>query len=456
MIKSDLPELEKELGEVARLFSDTDEFNIRHRLNEGENKLVNTVTVNGQTFAFGNLTGKPKDELERKRLIKRFAKLSLYKALEKITGKSLPWGALTGIRPTGLAYRLLEERGEFEEYFTDVLKVSKEKTALTAKVLNAQKGIYSANDDNTDFFVFIPFCPSRCKYCSFICADVKRSAGLVDRYVNVLTEEIKKSAKLVKKLRSIYIGGGTPIVLSESNLEKVLSAIDGINSGVEYTVEAGRPDCITKEKLEILKRHGVNRICINPQTFSDEVLKKIGRNHTAEDILRAYDLAKNDFSVNMDFIAGLDGETFDGFASGINKAISLDPDNITVHTLCIKRGADLALSRELPDGECVKKMLEYSHSALTEAGYNPYYLYRQKYMAGNFENTGYSKPTKECVYNVDTMEEISSTVACGANAISKRVICSESLIERVAAPKDVVTYLDKSEEIMQKKINLFK
>ena len=456
MIKSDLPKIEKELIEVENLFKDKNEFNIRHYFKKTDNKFINTFVINGQTFAYGNFVPDINNSLEEKRLTKRFAKLSLYKALSKLTGKTLPWGALTGIRPTGLAYRLIEERGEFEEYFIDTLKVSKEKTALTKAVIEAQTNIYEKNDENTDFFVFIPFCPSRCNYCSFICRDVKRCEGLVDEYVDALVKEIQASKKFIKRLRSIYIGGGTPIVLSDQNLEKVLSVLDDLSKNVEYTVEAGRPDLINKNNLQILKRHNVNRICINPQSFSDEVLKSIGRKHDAQSVIDAFNIAKNDFSINMDFIAGLKGETLESFCCGIDKAIELSPDNITVHTLCIKHGADLATSGEKLSENDVGKMLSYANDKLISAGYNPYYLYRQKYMAGNFENTGYSKANKECVYNIDTMEEISSTVACGANGISKRVIGSEGRIERVAAPKDVVTYLQKVDDVMEKKEKLFK
>ena len=455
MIDTNLPSFESDLREVENMFCDTDAVKIRHRFTEGENKFVNTVTVNGKVYAYGNLVKGNLDELVKKRLVIRFAKLSIYKALAKFFEKELPWGALTGIRPTKLAYQQMEESGEFEEFFTDVMKVSKEKTDLTKKVIESQKGIYQKNDDNTDFFAFIPFCPSRCKYCSFISADIKSARAHVDDYVDALIEEIDFSKRFVKKLRSIYVGGGTPVALSNAHLEKVLKAIEKINSGVEFTVEAGRPDCINKENLKILKDYGVTRICINPQTFSNKTLELLGRKHTAEELIEKFYMAKDDFIVNMDLIAGLNGESQEDFENSIRKSIELSPDNITVHTLCIKRGSYLAEEEHRLSGEAVDKMVDFAHSSLEENGYSPYYLYRQKNMAGNLENVGYSKAGKACVYNVDIMEEIASNVACGANAISKRVFNGGERIEREASPKDVITYLNKLEVIKERKTKLF-
>ena len=333
--------------------------------------------------------------------------------------------------------------------------VSEEKTALTAEVISSQKGIYETAKGGSDFFVFIPFCPSRCEYCSFISQDVRSAEKLVDIYVETLIREIDESAKHIKRLRSIYIGGGTPVALSDENLNRVLNAIDKINTGVEFTVEAGRPDAITRKNLDILKAHGVTRISVNPQTFSDETLKLIGRNHTGADVYRAYDLARGDFSINMDLIAGLPNEDFSVFSDTLEKTIALDPDNITVHTLCVKKGSRLAEKTENLTAGDVKRCVDYSHERLNAAGYKAYYLYRQKYMAGNLENVGYTKDGRACVFNVDTMEEIADVVACGANAISKRVENSGEKIERYANPKDVKTYIGKIDEILRKKVEFF-
>ncbi len=456
MIDTNVENLLSELKEVVNLFDGADELNIKHKFKESENKFVNTVTVNGKVYAYGNFIGKIQGEIERKRLLKRYAKLSLYKGLSKYFDKKLCWGALTGIRPTKLAYQQMENTGEFADFFINTMQVSEHKTALTKAVIDTQKGIYDKNDDNTDFFVFIPFCPSRCKYCSFISADIKSAKRHVDDYVQALIDEINDSAQYVKKLRSIYIGGGTPVSLSDEQLEKVLSAIDKINTGVEYTVEAGRPDAITESNLRILKKHNVTRICINPQTFCNKTLVALGRNHTAEQVEEKYLLAKDMFDINMDLIAGLDGESFEDFKYSIDKAVSLSPDNVTVHTLCLKRGSELKENVQRLSGELVNQMVEYAHQTLCANGYSPYYLYRQKYMAGNLENVGYTKKGKACVYNIDVMEEIAQNVSCGANAISKRVYNGGERIERQASPKDVITYLSKLDQIKQKKQELFR
>ncbi len=455
MLESNLPLIESDLKEIVNLFDGAENINIRHQFKKGENKFVNTIILDGKVYAFGTFVNNISGEIEEKRLIKRYSKLALYKGLSKHLNKELPWGALTGIRPTKLAYQQLETTGEFEEFFTDTMKVSKEKTSLIKSIIDTQKGIYEKNDLNTDFFAFIPFCPSRCKYCSFISADIKSASKFVDEYVDALVDEINFSKQFVKNLRSIYIGGGTPVALSDSQLEKILIAIDSINTGVEYTVEAGRPDRITETNLKLLKEHGVTRICINPQTFCDDTLKALGRNHTSSQLIEKFNMAKDMFSINMDLIAGLEGETFEVFKNSIDKAIELSPDNITVHTLCIKKGSYLALDKSRLSSESVSDMVDYAMQSLINNGYNPYYLYRQKYMAGNLENVGYAKSGKACVYNIDIMEEIAQNVACGANAISKRVFNGGERIERCASPKDVITYLKSINEIKEKKKILF-
>lgn len=451
MIETKLPEFKLDLEEEVDMFPNGKDLSVRHLFDRKDNRIVNTVIVNGRSYSFGNLMPETKDETEEKRYLKRYAKLAVYKALSANLGVKLPWGSLTGIRPTKLAYQELEKNGEFTDFFVNTMKVSEEKTLLTEKVINTQKGIYRKHNDFTDFFVFIPFCPSRCKYCSFITADVKSAAKLVDAYVDALIKEIRESKPLIKQLRSIYVGGGTPVALADDKLEKVLSALDEINTGVEFTVEAGRPDRITEENVKMLLRHKVTRICVNPQTFNDKTLKRIGRNHTASDIIEKYNLVKDKFVVNMDLIAGLDGETLEDFKHSLDKTISLNPDNITVHTLCVKKGSVLAEETERLSAESVNEMMEYAHSALQKAGYSPYYIYRQKYMAGNLENAGYCKNGKICVYNVDVMEEICDNIACGAGAISKFVKNDGEKIIRVPAPKDVAAYIEKTDNIIRDK-----
>ncbi|MBP5466151.1 MAG: coproporphyrinogen dehydrogenase HemZ [Clostridia bacterium] len=454
MIETDLPKILPDLKEIENLFAEYWELGIKHRFSDGGDRIVNTVIVNGKAYAYGTYIGNT-DEIVKKRLVKRYAKLAVYKTLSRIFNVRLAWGSLTGIRPTKLAYSAIKEDGGFYDFFRDTLMVSEEKTALTAEVLAAQKGIYDTAAGGSDFFVFVPFCPSRCEYCSFISRDVRGAERLVEEYVDTLIDEINGSAKYIKRLRSIYVGGGTPVALSDKNLDRVLNAIDKINTGAEFTVEAGRPDAITRENLNILKAHGVNRISVNPQTFSDDTLKLIGRNHTGADVLRAYDLAKGDFLVNMDLIAGLPQEDFEVFKNSLEKTVSLNPDNITVHTLCVKKGSRLSEKTDAVRAGDVSRCVDYAHGYLNAAGFNAYYLYRQKYMAGNLENVGYTKKGKACVFNVDTMEEIADVVACGANAISKSVKGGGEIIERYANPKDVKTYLDKIGGIMRKKDKLF-
>lgn len=463
MVISNDEKLIADIKEVVNLFVNEKDFFVEHNFSENIGKIINSVTVSPITVQ-SNTTKteyfyefdyiKSDDELENKRIKKRYAKLAVYLALSKYFNKILPWGALTGIRPTKLAYTEKENGRDFKKLFSSTFLVSEEKIELIDKILSAQEGIYKKDDDAYDFFVEIPFCPTRCKYCSFITADMRSTAKLIPLYLDALIKEIEESKKLVKNLRSVYIGGGTPVALSSKDLERVLKAIG--YSGVEYTVEAGRPDCITEENLKILKDYGVTRICVNPQTFSDKTLINIGRNHTAKDIFDKYNLAKKyGFDINMDFIAGLPDEEFLDFKNSIDTAISLNPENITVHTLCLKKGSLLKEETDRLDGGLVPKMVEYAHSVLQKNGYNPYYLYRQKYTAGNLENTGYAKENKACVYNIGIMEEISSNVACGAHSISKKVYNGGERIERYASPKDVLTYVNKVDEIIKKKIELF-
>ena len=456
MFETNLTEAESGLKEVINLFDGADKLNIKHVCKATENKFVNTVVINGEAKCYGNLA-KYDNPTEEKRLKLRYAKLSLYKAISSVTGESMPWGALTGIRPTKLAYMQIEETGEFEEFFTDVMKVSEEKITLIKDVLQTQKGVYDKNGDDTELFVSVPFCPTRCEYCSFISVEVDKIKDILPRYTDALVKELYASKPYIKNLKSVYIGGGTPVSIGTENLEKILKAVKDVigDEKVEYTVEAGRPDAVTRENLSLLKKYGVTRICVNPQTFNDKTLEIIGRKHTAQEVIDKYGLAKGTFDINMDLIAGLTGESFDDFKYSLDKAISLSPENITVHTLALKAGSKLKETTErLADGD-IAEMVEYAHKTLKEKGYQPYYLYRQKYMKGNLENTGYCKPGKACVYNVAVMEETSDNVAVGANAISKRVFTQEKKIERYANPKDTATYIAKIDKIIEDKSELF-
>lgn len=453
LINTNYSAFDNDLAEVVREFGCDDDIDISVFGAENNSNFAVLVEIFKRKFNF-DYKIEYGSEIERKRLLKRYLKISVYKSLSVFFNKELPWGSLTGIRPTKLAYHYIEEGKDFEDAFLNELLVSKPKTEIVKEIIRAQSRFYEKNDDNCDFFVSIPFCPSRCAYCSFLSNEVAKEKNL-DAYIDALCREIEGSKRLIKNLRSVYIGGGTPVSLKTEQLEKILCAIG--KTTVEYTVEAGRPDAINKENLQLLKEYGVTRICVNPQTFCDETLVRLGRKHTARECLEKFELAKSfGFDINMDLIAGLIGEDYSTFKNSIDTAISLQPENITVHTLALKRGSRLRESVEKLSQLEVGKMVEYSHYALHTAGYNPYYLYRQKYMAGNLENTGYAKPNKECIYNIDIMEEIAQIIACGGNAVSKQVENAKNKIERVGAPKDIKTYIEKVDDILSKKYQQFK
>lgn len=450
MIITDTPWLEAEFLEESKFFSGlTDKNVITHSAREEGGFFINEITIDKKPYSFADRHAY-KDELEHKRYFRRFAKLALYLALSDFTGEKLEWGALTGIRPVKFAY---SEGKNWREIMGDEMKVSPEKLDMVGRIMEEQKGIYSLDEENADFFVSIPFCPSRCAYCSFVSNEIGREKQ-VPEYVSALCEEIEATKPFFKKYRSFYVGGGTPISLPIKELERVLKAIG--NPNVEYTVEAGRPDCITDEVLAMLKEYGVTRICVNPQTFNDKTLAEIGRKHTVKDIFDKYALArKYDFDINMDLIAGLTGETFEDFKYSIDACSELSPDNVTVHTLSLKKGSVLKEKTERLDAGEIKNMIDYSAYKLINEGFSPYYMYRQKYMAGNLENTGYTKKGKACVYNIDVMEEISSNPACGANGVSKRLFAREDRIERYGAPKDIKTYIGKIDKIISDKRKFF-
>lgn len=406
---------------------------------------------------------------------KKWSKIFLYDALSSFTGKTFEWGALTGVRPTKIAYKLLEQ-GVDELFLKEELmkqyRLSENKATLLKETIKNQKCIIK-NDNLVDVYINIPICPSRCRYCSFISAEYNAVQNLVPAYLEALKKEIDGIKKIILKktliVRSIYIGGGTPSVLSAQQLDDLLSELNfNVN---EFTVECGRADTITKEKLQVLKKHGVTRICINPQTFVEKTLKLIGRKHTVKDVLNAYAMALEfGFDINIDLIAGLTGETFSNFKKSINYALEMAPQNITVHTLALKRGSNMTdekilnlkkkenLSTEeeiaLHEQE-VKKMIDYGHKRLFEEGYKPYYLYRQKNTPLGLENVGFAQKGKVCIFNVDSMEETCSVLACGANAVSKRVFSLENRIERCDNVKFINDYLSRLEEMIERKEKLF-
>ncbi|MCI8476524.1 MAG: coproporphyrinogen dehydrogenase HemZ [Clostridia bacterium] len=452
MLNTNCEALREEIMLVIRAFDCEDE-DFTHYFSSSCGKFFNSIEYAGRFYDFEE-EYKADDELVFKRLAKRSCKLAFYKVISSAKGKSLPWGALTGIRPTKLAYNEIADGRDFEKLFSDAC-VAPENTALVKKILEVQKGFYKKGGQ--DLYVSLPFCPSKCDYCSFITAPIENTRKFVGEYVNCIVKELYSIKPFIDNLRSVYIGGGTPFVLDNAQLTPIYAAINELfGSNFEYTVEAGRPDVFTEEKCALAKEYGVNRICVNPQTFNDETLKKIGRKHTAEQTLSAYAMAeKYGFDINIDLIAGLADETAEDFAYSLERAISLSPAAITVHTLSLKSGAKLKENTKKLFVAGIGEMINISREKLTAAGYEPYYLYRQKYQAGGFENVGWAKRGKACVYNIDVMEEITDNIAVGANAISKRLFGDEDRIERYATPKDIPTYIAKLEKIIADRKNLF-
>lgn len=408
--------------------------------------------------------------LEKKKLEKRVLKLACYHLLKRLHPEvATPWGSLTGIRPTKLFRELSQEGGEepARKQFVDLFDVSEEKTNLAARICAVQEPfIRSVQPNEIDVYVGIPFCKTKCLYCSFP-SEVLGKQDRLTQYLSLLKRDIAAGAQLVRErgfsIRSFYMGGGTPTVLSASQLDELLSfLLEQYGSfGLEATVEAGRPDTIDREKLFVLKEHGINRISINPQTMNDETLRRVGRSHTAEDIVCVYELAREiGFdSINMDLIAGLPGETNEDMQKSCDAIMQLKPDNLTVHSLAIKRSS--TLKKELDDhalasASQAEEMTGIGASCAAKMGMNPYYMYRQKYMSGNLENVGYALPGKECVYNIDMMEETASILSHGAGTMTKRVFYGQNRIERLPSPKDVPTYLNKLDRLIADKEQFFR
>lgn len=391
----------------------------------------------------------------------------LYRAMCRLTGYTPVWGMLTGIHPVKLLRQYCEAMGEEAglEKFRNECFVSPQKTDLAKRVLHAQEpSIKMLNENDFSLYVSIPFCPSRCSYCSFVSQSVEQAKKLVEPYFELLLKEIEKTAQVTKALGltlcTAYIGGGTPTTLSAEQLlilcDKIHEQFD-FSHCTEFTVEAGRPDTIDRDKLAALKKGGVTRISINPQSLSDEVLKNIGRKHTAQDVIDAFELAKEmDFrEINADLIVGLPGDDLEGFKKTLDGVIALGAANVTVHSLALKRSARLVTDNgDLTShsrGEETAAMVEYSVKRLTEEGYEPYYLYRQTRMAGNLENTGWAKLGTLCRYNIYTMDESNSVIACGAGAVTKLKDPYTDRLERIFNFKYPYEYISRNDEILQRK-----
>ena len=408
----------------------------------------------------------PEDKADDKNYCELTIAQLLCKQLIALTGFNPPWGLLTGIRPMKLLRMLTRDYGkeEAERRFKDEYLVSDKKIALSRRTIIGEDKILSMSRDNSfSLYISVPFCPSRCSYCSFVSQSVEHAAKLIPEYTELLVKELKITADIASSLglhlESVYMGGGTPTTLSAEQLERVLTATAeyfDMSDIKEFTVEAGRPDTVTPEKLAAIKRSGVGRISINPQTLNDDILRSIGRRHTVAQVYEAMNMAKaaGFDNINMDLIAGLQGDTLESYMHTIDGVISLDPASITVHTLAMKRSARLVTERMAAynaEGLLAAQMLDYGEKRLTESGYDPYYLYRQSGMVGNLENVGWSKPGYEGVYNVFIMDETHTILAVGGGAVTKLKQPHVNNIERIFNYKYPYEYISRFDEMIERK-----
>ena len=379
--------------------------------------------------------------------------------------KTIPWGTLVGIRPVKRVVNMLLA-GKNDEEVLKILKedyeVSDKKAELSLSIAKTELSVISDIPENAvSLYIDIPFCPSKCVYCSFASMPVSEMKDFIEPYLYALYDELDTIKKIIDELNlsiiSVYIGGGTPTSILSIELDNLLNKIHStfdLTACREFTIEAGRPDTITRSKLEVMKKHGVDRISINPQSMNDKTLSVIGRKHSVEQIYNAYNLAREiGFKcINMDIIAGLPQETYEEFTNTVDKVIELTPENITVHTMSIKRAARLNQNGDfdsLPVNDTVDKMVDYAHLKLGENGYNPYYLYRQKNILGDLENTGFFKGNTEGLYNICMMEEVRTVISAGVGAVTKLV--KGDRIERIFNVKDVREYLNRAEEMRKRK-----
>jgi oxygen-independent coproporphyrinogen-3 oxidase len=473
------PEYFNDICEAIRLFIDTRRIEllesptatmegstVLHTLGQSDGVMTSTARffVDGICVAQREFTSPvPGGVLEKKREAKRACKISVYRALLCYFQTPMPWGSLTGIRPTKLLRdsEALLGTDQAKSLFVNTFDVSPQKYALAKAIVDAQSGLNPKNDE-LDVYIGIPFCVTRCAYCSFASytPDVFKDAEA--QYVSALLNELACAEEIIghRRVRALYVGGGTPTALSLPSFEKVLSRASELACGtLEFTVEAGRPDTITEEKLALIKASGARRLSVNAQTMFDETLQRIGRRHTAAAFLAAYELAaKAGFdAINVDLIVGLPGETESHIAQSLSQVIDLRPSNITVHTLAVKRASAFAAANmgAFPTDTQTAQAVEKAHAMLAAAGYHAYYMYRQKYMKGSLENAGYTLPGHACLYNIDNMEELCDVLAFGAGAISKRLFNGGARIERAANVKDLKGYIERYAEMADAKRKLF-
>lgn len=458
-----------ELENLTRLFFPNEKITVIRDFSEPQPPYIYTEVSDKITISV-NIGSFNKSETAVKKLTDDDNELVsaqlLYKLLCDFTGLTQPWGILTGVRPVKLLRRLAEESSEEQavKKFEKDFFVSNEKIALSRETEhNERKILELSKPESFSLYVGIPFCPSRCSYCSFVMASIERAEKLIEPYTKLLCEEIKRTAEIANKLglrlETVYFGGGTPTTLSAEQLDTVLRTVNksfDISTCREFTVEAGRPDTIDIAKLFALKENKVDRISINPQTVNDEVLKTIGRKHTAQQFFDAFELARKcGFdNINTDLIAGLPTDTPESFKNSLDSIVRLNAECITVHTLCMKRASRLTtegVTLDLQQARDAREMLAYTQNILGQNEYIPYYMYRQSRMVGNLENVGWSKKGFESLYNVYVMDETHTILACGSGGVTKLKRNNPDYLERIFNFKYPYEYIDRFDELIQRK-----
>ena len=437
------------------------------KLSRGKTWLTATTTIelNGKKSSAAK---RIKATEESVRLRRRILQQSYYLAALPHLEHAPSWGALAGVRPTKLSTKHMLEGGSAksaDKMLKDIYFVEPQRRQLAVDCsLSTVKAISLLDEKDISLYIGIPFCPTRCAYCSFVSRTIGKRTELMTPYLEALAKELSVTGQLLKDsgrtIRTVYIGGGTPTTLTSEQMAWLLDTIYAsfdLSRCIEFTVEGGRPDTLDAEKLRTIRNHGADRMSINPQTMEDPVLKACGRPHKAEDVLRAYQEAVDAgfTAINMDLIAGLPQDSYEGFCRSLDTVISLNPANITVHTLALKKGADLFEKKvALPSQEEVAKMVEYANRQLAEHGYKPYYLYRQKYMSGSFENVGWSRDGLDCLYNIYMMEEIHTILSLGGGGMNK-VNLPNGRLERFHNPKFPEQYIELIDSVLQQKYEMF-
>ena len=449
------------------LFSTSEDGEAVSTLHRGKVWLTATakITKNGKT---ATAIRRIRTSKETVRLRRRALQQSYYLAAVQLLDAAPAWGALAGVRPTKISTKHLLEGGtpqSAEKQLKDIYYVTEERRKLAVDCsVSTIKAANLLDKNDISLYVGIPFCPTRCAYCSFVSRTVGKKTELLDPYLQALLKEMAVTGKLLessgKHVRTIYIGGGTPTTLSTAQMQTLLAAIRDsfdLSRCIEFTVEGGRPDTLSEEKLCAIREGGADRMSINPQTMIDSVLRACGRPHKAQDVLDAYRWAENAGfdAINMDLIAGLPTDDFDGFRHSLDSVAALNPANITVHTLALKKGADLFEQRQqLSSAEEVTSMVDYANATLRGLGYKPYYLYRQKYMSGSFENVGWSREGKDCLYNIYMMEELHTILSLGGGGMNK-VNLPDGHLERFHNPKFPEQYIEMIDSVLEDKKKLF-